>query len=271
VGYLTATGRLERAARGVYRLSSFRRPAIAYVIEAYLRLGLADATVTHTSALEVIGLKHPQGPPVHITVPRERRSTRPPEAVRLHTISRRWKRSERVRRHGLLVTAPVESLIDAVRGGISDEDLKEAIHRGVETRVIHGPSLGEQAFLLSWADTTRIWDRLPPQALNECLIDRLGRLADGRGIKVSLLDPGMHADGWSAVWRLLVHTRIEPPDEVQWEIHDLFVHEVDWPLSRPPDIAVEFTKSVGRLAFKGSPHEQTAARTLNRPSRLIRS
>jgi len=241
LSYRCRAGTLERVGRGVYRIPSADKSDRGYIIENYLRLDWANPTVTHRSALELLGILDPAGPPVHITVERRYRSLSFPASTRLHTRSQPWSRAERTQIFGLRVTRPVEAILDAVSDGISSEQLAPAIKRAIELGLVDGSRLGLRAFdSLGFADTTRIWDNLPPPNLNACIADVFGRIAKRWRVGAVLLDPEKHSRIFDPAWQLVVIVGTEMQADARWELHDLFVHDLEWPLSKHPTVTVDF-------------------------------
>jgi hypothetical protein len=223
LSHLTITGDLKRVCRGVYRNPSSVPTRLDYLIENYLRLAPNEPTFTHRSALEILELVEPIGPPVHLTVSREHRSRKPPADVQLHTTRIQWKRGERTRKLGFWVASPVPSFLGALNAGISDGELRYAIRRAVETGAVNGPSLARRGFDSSWNDATRIWDSLPAATLYECICDRLGRLADNRNVNLFLMNPTRHTLTWTRDWDLGIVTRARLEPEAQWRLHDFWL------------------------------------------------
>lgn len=128
-------GRFERIRRGLYRVQGFPTAEHDDVREAWMAVGMADALLSHESALALLDLSDNIPGAVHLLVPRRRRGLRRPARVILHTrpdgedIATVW-------RDGLPLTAPARTLVD-VADLIQPEQLamaaRQALRRGLVT------------------------------------------------------------------------------------------------------------------------------------------
>lgn len=75
LSYYVSTGAVERAGRGVYRLTQYPAHPHADLIAATLWAG-DDSAVSHDTALAVYGLGVAMPPVIHVTVPRQFRGSR---------------------------------------------------------------------------------------------------------------------------------------------------------------------------------------------------
>src|SRR5712691_7389240 len=69
LSYRSHVGTLVRVCRGVYRIPS-GDSTTGYISESCLRFDWAEPTVSYRSALELMAVMEPAGPPVHLTVSR---------------------------------------------------------------------------------------------------------------------------------------------------------------------------------------------------------
>ncbi len=130
-------GRYERARRGLYRLRHFPSSPYEHVVAAWLPLRGAGAVVSHESALELYDLSDVVPAAVHISLPRSKRGQRPRPGVRLHTLKRAPGPSEVRSLHGMTVTNPERTIVDALEAGAQPEQvdlaIEQAIQRGLTT------------------------------------------------------------------------------------------------------------------------------------------
>jgi len=137
------------------------------------------------------------------------------------------------------VTEPVQTLLDVVSQGISPKELGQAVQRAVARRLVNASRLGARALdVLSRADAIRLWDSLPPNALNNCITEVFAGIARQWRVQMTLLDPAKHSEAFDPDWQLLVVVDASV-EETQWELFDLLVHDLDWPLTNPPQVSVE--------------------------------
>ena len=130
-------GRYARIERGLYRFRHFPSSPHEHVVVAWLGLGDPQAAVSHESAMELHGLSDVIPGAVHLSLPRAKRGHRPRQGVRLHTLERPPKPSDIGRVHGLPVTTPERSLIDALEAGTQLKQIElgvqQALERGITT------------------------------------------------------------------------------------------------------------------------------------------
>ena len=130
-------GRYERARRGLYRLRHFPSSMHEHVVAAWLPLRDSDAVVSHESALELHELSDviPRG--IDLTLPRAKRGQRPRTGVRIHTTQHPPSPAEVRTLHGMPVTGPERTIVDALEAGTQPEQIelaiREALERGMTT------------------------------------------------------------------------------------------------------------------------------------------
>jgi len=123
-------GRFERVRRGLYRLRHYPTAPHEEVRAAWLPLK-DHAVVSHESALELHGLSDVIADRVHLTVPRQARGTRVPPGVALHTTTVPLSGADVTWRHGLLVTSPARTIVDAAATGTAPEQIEAAIEQAL--------------------------------------------------------------------------------------------------------------------------------------------
>ncbi|MGH2588206.1 MAG: type IV toxin-antitoxin system AbiEi family antitoxin domain-containing protein, partial [Dehalococcoidia bacterium] len=84
----TRSGRFIRIRRGLYRLRDYPTSPREEVMAAWLAVGKDDAVVSHSSALDLLGLSDVIPNTIHITVPRARRHLPVLSGVTIHTTTR---------------------------------------------------------------------------------------------------------------------------------------------------------------------------------------
>jgi predicted transcriptional regulator of viral defense system len=138
---LTQRGKLQRVARGVYRIPYFPSDRMGQYREAVLWAradsGPERITLSHETALSVYGISGANPPRVHITVPKSARlRRRRPKWVEIHRSDLRA--SDIVNREGLLVTTIEKTICQLVeetgRVGWARDALKEARKEGYISR-----------------------------------------------------------------------------------------------------------------------------------------
>lgn len=129
-------GMLQRVRRGLYRLRQYPSSPREEVLAAWLAAG-PGAVVSHESALDILDLSDVIPDAIHITVPRGRRSWRPPQGVALHTTLAPLGPSETIEREGIRITSPARTLLDVAEGGGAPDQvaraIREAVRRGLVT------------------------------------------------------------------------------------------------------------------------------------------
>lgn len=130
-------GRYERIRPGLFRLRHFPSSPYEHLMVAWLPLRDAGAVVSYESALELLDLSDVIPTVVHLTLPRSQRGQRRREGVRLH-FPQNHPDDDAVRQvHGLPVTGPEQTIVDAIRGGTQPEQvqmaIRQALDRGITT------------------------------------------------------------------------------------------------------------------------------------------
>ncbi len=152
-------GRLEKTARGLYRLRFYPRSQFEPIAAAWVQTDPERAVVSHESALELYGLSDVAPSAVHLTLPRDQRWRRPATGMRFH-LPRHPLRRQQVRRiHGMPTTTPERTIIDVLESGTQPEQVeqavKEALARGLTTKARLRAASAERS-----ATTRRVLEQL---------------------------------------------------------------------------------------------------------------
>lgn len=137
-------GKFIRIRRGLYRFRDYPSSSRENVIAAWLAAG-EEAVVSHESALDLLELSDVIPGAIHLTVPRTRRNLPRISGVRFHTTSRPLAASDRTIRHGIPVTSPVHTILDAAATGTAPEQIELAIRQALERGQLTARQLLDQA------------------------------------------------------------------------------------------------------------------------------
>jgi predicted transcriptional regulator of viral defense system len=132
LSYHVASGALERASHGVYRLIDYPAHPRGDMIAATLWAG-PDSAISHESALAVYGLASAMPPAVHLTAPSSFKGRR--DGVRIH--HEVLAPDERCRWDDVPVTTVERTLIDITRSSdrsLVHDAVRESLERGLTTR-----------------------------------------------------------------------------------------------------------------------------------------
>jgi len=136
-------GRFERIRRGLYRVKGFPRDEHDDMRQAWMAVDIADAALSHQSALALLDLSDTIPDAVHLLVPRRHRGLRRPPGVVVHTrpdgeeITAVW-------RDGLPLTAPARTLLD-VSDRIQPEQLSMAVKQSLRRGLLTADQLKKEA------------------------------------------------------------------------------------------------------------------------------
>ena len=125
-------GRYVRVRQGLYRLRHFPSSSHEHVVATWLGVGDPDAAISHESALELYDLSDVIPTAVHVSVPRSKRGRRPRAGVRFHTLERPPSSQEVRQLHGIPVTSPERTIVDALAAGSQPEQIELAIAQALE-------------------------------------------------------------------------------------------------------------------------------------------
>lgn len=134
----TSSGRFIRIERGLYRYRDYPSSPYEEVMAAWLAVGKNIGVVSHESALDLLDLTDVIPNSIHITVPRVHRRVETLPGTTLHSTSTPPQGDEIITRHGILLTDPIRTLLDAAEDGTAPEQIVQgvatAIKRGLLTR-----------------------------------------------------------------------------------------------------------------------------------------
>lgn len=132
LSYHVASGALERASHGIYRLIDYPAHPHGDMIAATLWAG-PDSAISHESALAVYGLASAMPTAIHLTAPPSFKGHR--DAVRIH--HEKLAPDERRLWDDVPVTTVERTLIDITRSGdraFLHDAVRESLERGLTTR-----------------------------------------------------------------------------------------------------------------------------------------
>ena len=150
------TGRFRRIHRGLYRFRDFPAGTRDDVVEAWMSVGMDDAVVSHTSALDLLGLSDAIPDAVHVTVSRNRRHQRVRPGVRLHTVVRPITKEDCTWRNGCSVTTPLRTILDVLAAGDAPDCLDDAIRQAVMRGLASAETLRERAEAIGRRASARV-------------------------------------------------------------------------------------------------------------------
>jgi len=136
-------GRFERVRRGLYRVNGFPRDEHDDMRQAWMAVNIADALLSHESALALLDLSDTIPDGVHLLLPRRHRGLRAPSGTILHTrpdtenIATVW-------RDGLPLTAPARTLLD-VADRVQPEQFSMAVRQALRQGLLTREELEEEA------------------------------------------------------------------------------------------------------------------------------
>jgi len=142
--YHAASGRFIRVRRGLYRLRDYPSSPYDEIAAAWLAVGKEKSVISHETALDLLDLSNVIPNAIHITVPRSRRGLPSIPGVRIHTSARPFSRTDVITRHGLRLTSPTRTILDAAEAGTGPEQIEMAIEQAVERGLILPTELRER-------------------------------------------------------------------------------------------------------------------------------
>lgn len=130
-------GRYARVERGLYRLRHFPSSPHEHAVAVWLGVSDPDAVISHESALELYELSDVIPNAVHVSIPRAKRGQRRRSGVRFHTLEHPPASKEVRSLHGIPVTSPERTIVDALAAGTQPEQIElaisQALARGLTT------------------------------------------------------------------------------------------------------------------------------------------
>ena len=124
-------GRLEKIARGLYRLRFYPRSPFESIAAAWVQTDPDEAVVSHESALELYGLSDVAPSDVHLTLPREQRWRKAPIGTRFHRPRQPLARKDVRRVEGMRATSPERTILDVLEGGTQPEQVEQAVREAL--------------------------------------------------------------------------------------------------------------------------------------------
>ena len=133
-----AAGRVQRVARGFYRLAGIPADPHDDVVAAWLRFASRGAVVSHETALALYDLAPARSSGIHLTLPRQSRprTARRATTLTLHTTTTPLRRDELTTRFGVRLTAPARTLADSAEAGVDPSVIAEATARALATGLV---------------------------------------------------------------------------------------------------------------------------------------
>jgi len=126
-------GEFQRVRHGVYRLRDYPSSPFEEFAVEWLSAGSEDASISHVSALYLHELSDVLPDRIDVLLPRRKSGYRGEPSTRVHTTTRS---PETTTRHGIRITLPERSIVDACRWGAEPSEIRKAIEEGLERGVI---------------------------------------------------------------------------------------------------------------------------------------
>jgi predicted transcriptional regulator of viral defense system len=139
------SGRYIRVQHGLYRLRDYPSSPYEEVAAAWLAADRGRAVVSHETALDLLDLSDITPTAIHLTVPRSRRYARARPGVVIHTTTRPFGPKDTTIRHGIRLTSPQRTILDAAETGTGPEQIEMAIRQAVRVGLIDPEQLREAA------------------------------------------------------------------------------------------------------------------------------
>lgn len=134
------SGKFQRVARGVYRLSHFPGSRYEDLFIAWL-VTRQNSVIFHESALALYELSDVLPGDIHLIVPRT--ASRRRKGIRLHT--NRLEPDEIASRSGLPLTTVARTIADVIGSGIAEEQVRLAIQDALQRGLVSKDELAVQA------------------------------------------------------------------------------------------------------------------------------
>ena len=131
-------GEFRRVRHGIYRLRNYPSSPFEEFAVEWLAAGTEDAAISHASALYLHELSDVLPDRIDVLIPRAKSGYSGGDSVRVHTTTRPF---ETTKRHGIRVTLPERSVVDACRWGTEPSEVRKAIEEGLERGMITTESL----------------------------------------------------------------------------------------------------------------------------------
>ena len=140
-----ASGRFIRARRGVCRLCDYPSSPLDEVAAAWLSVGRDTSVVSHDNALDLLELSDVTPNAIHLTVPRSKRYTKLPLGVVVHTTTHSLERKNVTVQHGIRLTSPTRTVLDAAEAGTGPEQIEMAIRHTIDRGLVDPQRLEDEA------------------------------------------------------------------------------------------------------------------------------
>jgi predicted transcriptional regulator of viral defense system len=134
------SGKFQRIAAGVYRLSQFPHHSHEDLFYTWLSVG-PNSVISHESALAYYDLSDALPSEIHVIVPRT--ASRRRKNIRLHT--NRLAPDEVITRGGLRVTTVARTISDVASSGLAEELVRQAIQEALRKGLVSKKELVSQA------------------------------------------------------------------------------------------------------------------------------
>jgi predicted transcriptional regulator of viral defense system len=139
------SGTFIRIRRGLYRFREYPSSSREDVLAAWMAVGKDSSTVSHESALDVLGLSDIIPDVIHITVPRSKRNLPSFPGIKIHTTTRLIQKQDTLTRDGIVVTSPMRSILDAAKKGAAPEQIEMAVVQAIDRGMVMPQRLQEEA------------------------------------------------------------------------------------------------------------------------------
>lgn len=151
------TGAWLEIDRGLFRLRDYphadHEDLARLTLWSHNRAGIAQAVVSHETALEVYELSDLMPDRKHLSVPPGFRKAAPSGVILHHS---RLEPADVEARNGYCITTPLRTLLDLAKGTLSPEHLEAATQQALERGLIRKRRLLETINALSPNDTARV-------------------------------------------------------------------------------------------------------------------
>ena len=131
-------GEFRRVRHGIYRLRNYPSSPFEEFAVEWLAAGTEASAISHSSALYLHELSDVLPDRIDVLVPRAKSGYSGGDSVRVHTTIRPF---ETTKRHGIRVTFPERSIVDACLWGAEPSEIRKAIEEGLQRGMITTESL----------------------------------------------------------------------------------------------------------------------------------
>jgi predicted transcriptional regulator of viral defense system len=135
--------RFERVRRGLFRIQGFPSSEHDDIREKWMAVGPGKATVSHESALALLGLSDNIPDEIHLLVPRRYRGLRRTPGVVIHTRADD-EQVDTIWRQGMPATTPARTLVD-VADALQPEQVAMAVQQALNLGLLTRRQLEREA------------------------------------------------------------------------------------------------------------------------------